>query len=88
MGEGMSTNDGGPAVTVAREPVGKPVIPRGALTIPARLPADAAKVSFATTSLAPGFHLVYNDVDVLSVNGDRVNVFVGPHDVVTWEPLL
>lgn len=83
----MSKNDGGPAVTVTREPVDKPDIPRGALTIPMRLPADADKVSFVSRSLAPGFLLTYNDVDVLSVNENRTNVFVGPHDVVTWERL-
>lgn len=67
-----------------------PEIPRGPITIPCR-PKYAVmlgdKLTFSSTSLAPGYLLTYHDADVMSVQADKIIAFVGPRDVVTWDRL-
>lgn len=87
--------NGGAPVRLHRVGIERPTIARGAITVPGTnhlgrtdigdhdVRIADQKATFTVTN-ADGYTLTYHDVDVISLR-DGVTVFVGPHDVVTWE---
>lgn len=71
---------------VVHEP--KPEIQRGAMLVPCEAslgPAWSNDGLLTFERRAGRCTLVYHDVQIISRNAAGINVFVGPHDVVTWE---
>lgn len=77
------------AMRAVREALAGPPIRRGAFILDGsyqpRQFQDGARWTFSIVN-GP-WRLTYHDAEVISVYPDELNVFVGPSDVVTWEPV-
>lgn len=77
MGEAVSE------AIATREPVPAPDYPRGSIW-PARARSYGATHITFELALADAV-VTYHDAQVVTDTDQGVQVFVGPHDVVTWE---
>jgi len=83
----MSANDGGDSIQLSREPVPKPVIPRGRTLVPAelfnsdRVIGDRVTFSWRRKDADLTFH----EAPIIGFSFDDVIVDVLPETVVTWD---
>ena len=84
-----SINNGGAVVTVSREPVDRPPIPRGRFEVGVNGSDPLHGAERVTIAISFGEHVVtYHDVLRVSSDTDEgiLVMHVDAGDVVTWEP--